>query len=108
MVDTCIGLLDCDEVSIRLLIQQGHLEYTNSEFGVRITKESFDRFHGKFMSMKAISRIKKLTGLEVRNLCDEIVIDRLMLDQNHASLRNTFIRRQYLPLLAITALDEAA
>lgn len=103
MVDTCIGLLDCDEVSIRLLIQQGHLEYTNSEFGVRITKESFDRFHGKFMSMKAISRIKKLTGL-----CDEIVIDRLMLDQNHASLRNTFIRRQYLPLLAITALDEAA
>ncbi len=107
-VDTCIQLLDCDEVAIRLLIQQGYLEYTNSEFGIRIIKESFDSFHGKFISLRAVSCIKKLTRHDLRNLCEEIAIDRLVLDQNHVSSRNTFMRRQYLPLLGITALDEAA
>lgn len=107
-VDTCIELLDCDEVAIRLLIQQGYLEYLNTEFGVRITRESFDRFHSKFISLRAVSRIKKLTKQEVGNLCEEMAIDQLVLDQNHASLRNTFIRRQYLPLLGITALEKAA
>jgi hypothetical protein len=107
-VDTCIELLDCDEVAIRLLIQQGYLEYTNSEFGVRITRESFNRFHGKFISMRAVSHLKKLTRHEIGSLCDEMVIDRMALGPNHASLKSTFIRRQYLPLLGITALEVAA
>jgi hypothetical protein len=107
-VDTCIELLDCDAIAIRLLIKQGYLEFTNSEFGVRITRESFDRFNSKFISLRAVSILKKLTRHQLKNLCDEMAIDRLTLDQNHISQRNIFIHRQYLPLLGITALEAAA
>lgn len=107
-VETCIELLDCDERTIRLLIQAGHLEYMHSDFGLRITRKTFDDFHGKFISLRALSHIKKLTIHELRNLCDEMAIDGLVPDQHHAALRTTFILRKYLPLLGITALGEAA
>jgi len=93
--------LDIDRNTISAMIKANLLEYTNTDFGIRISDQSLQRFSEKFASCRTVAKLKMMTQLQVVNLCAELEIELLKLNVQGRITMSIFIERSQLTWLGI-------